>query len=286
VASLRDIKGKITSTKKTSQITKAMQMVSASKLNRAEENAKAYVPYMSKIQEVVGAIATGTSEGAHPMLTSRPAKKTAYLVITADRGLAGAYNSNIIRAASNAIAERHSSKDEYVILAIGRMGRDFFVKRGSNVIGDVIGLPDQPAFSDIKEIARRAVGMFTDGTYDELYMYYNHFVSAISSEVTEKKVLPLTDLAVETGTTASYEFDPSAEAILEVLLPQYAESLIFGALLDGKASEHAMRMSAMKSATDNATDLIGNLTLVYNRARQAAITQEITEIVGGAAALE
>jgi len=286
VASLRDIKGKITSTKKTSQITKAMQMVSASKLNRAEENAKAYVPYMSKIQEVVGAIATGTSDAAHPMLTSRPVKKTAYLVITADRGLAGAYNSNIIRAASNAIAERHSSKDEYVILAIGRMGRDFFVKRGSNVIGDVIGLPDQPAFSDIKEIARRAVGMFTDGTYDELYMYYNHFVSAISSEVTEKKVLPLTDIAVETGTTASYEFEPSAEAILEVLLPQYAESLIFGALLDGKASEHAMRMSAMKSATDNATDLIGNLTLVYNRARQAAITQEITEIVGGAAALE
>ncbi|WP_391207512.1 F0F1 ATP synthase subunit gamma [Psychrobacillus sp. L4] len=286
MASLRDIKSKITSTKKTSQITKAMQMVSASKLNRAEENAKAYVPYMSKIQEVVGAIATGTSDGGHPMLTSRPVKKTAYLVITADRGLAGAYNSNVIRAVSNAIAERHASNEEYVILAIGRMGRDFFVKRGSNVIEEVIGLPDQPAFSDIKEIARRAVGMFTDGTYDELYMYYNHFVSAISSEVTEKKVLPLTDIAVETGTTASYEFEPSAEAILEVLLPQYAESLIFGALLDGKASEHASRMSAMKSATDNATDLIGNLTLVYNRARQAAITQEITEIVGGAAAQE
>ncbi|WP_391119969.1 F0F1 ATP synthase subunit gamma [Psychrobacillus sp. L3] len=286
MASLRDIKSKITSTKKTSQITKAMQMVSASKLNRAEENAKAYVPYMSKIQEVVGAIATGTSDSGHPMLTSRPVKKTAYLVITADRGLAGAYNSNVIRAVSNAIAERHASNEEYVILAIGRMGRDFFVKRGSNVIEEVIGLPDQPAFSDIKEIARRAVGMFTDGTYDELYMYYNHFVSAISSEVTEKKVLPLTDIAVETGTTASYEFEPSAEAILEVLLPQYAESLIFGALLDGKASEHASRMSAMKSATDNATDLIGNLTLVYNRARQAAITQEITEIVGGAAAQE
>lgn len=286
MASLRDIKSKITSTKKTSQITKAMQMVSASKLNRAEENAKAYVPYMSKIQEVVGAIASGTSDSGHPMLTSRPVKKTAYLVITADRGLAGAYNSNVIRAVANAIAKRHASKDEYVIFAIGRMGRDFFLKRGSNVIGEVVGLPDQPAFADIKEVARKAVGMFTDGTYDELYMYYNHFVSAISSEVTEKKVLPLTDIAVESGTTASYEFEPSPEAILEVLLPQYAESLIFGALLDGKASEHASRMSAMKSATDNAADLISNLTLVYNRARQAAITQEITEIVGGAAALE
>lgn len=286
MASLRDIKSKITSTKKTSQITKAMQMVSASKLNRAEENAKAYVPYMSKIQEVVGAIASGTSDSGHPMLTSRPVKKTAYLVITADRGLAGAYNSNVIRAVANAIAQRHSSKEEYVIFAIGRMGRDFFLKRGSNVIGEVVGLPDQPAFADIKEVARKAVGMFTDGTYDELYMYYNHFVSAISSEVTEKKVLPLTDIAVETGTTASYEFEPSPEAILEVLLPQYAESLIFGALLDGKASEHASRMSAMKSATDNAADMISNLTLVYNRARQAAITQEITEIVGGASALE
>lgn len=286
MASLRDIKGRITSTKKTSQITKAMQMVSASKLNRAEENAKSYVPYMGKIQEVVASIANGTHDASHPMLTSRPVKKTAYLVITSDRGLAGAYNSNIIRAVSNAIAERHASKDEYVIFAIGRMGNDFFRKRGSNVIGSVVGLPDQPAFSDIKEIARKAVGMFTDGTYDELYMYYNHFVSAISHEVTEKKVLPLSDIAVEMGTTASYEFEPSADAILEVLLPQYAESLIFGALLDGKASEHAARMSAMKSATDNATDLINNLTLVYNRARQAAITQEITEIVGGAAALE
>jgi len=287
VASLRDVKNKITSTKKTSQITKAMQMVSSSKLRRAETNAKAYGPYMDKIQEVVAAIATGTTDSGHPMLTSRPVKKTAYLVITADRGLAGAYNSNIIRAVSNAISERHSSKDEYVIFAIGRMGRDFFVKRGSNVIGEVIGLPDQPAFSNIKEIARKAVGMFTDGTYDELYMYYNHFVSAISNEVTEKKVLPLTDIASELVTTnASYEFEPSAEAILEVLLPQYAESLIFGALLDGKASEHSARMTAMKNATDNAADMISGLTLVYNRARQAAITQEITEIVGGASALE
>ena len=153
------------------------------------------------------------------------------------------------------------------------------------MIESEVGLPDQPSFSDIKEIARKAVGMFTDGTYDELYMYYNHFVSAISQEVTEKKVLPLTDITPEAG-TASYEFEPSPEAILEVLLPQYAESLIFGALLDGKASEHAARMTAMKSATDNASDLINSLTLVYNRARQAAITQEITEIVGGAAALE
>lgn len=285
MASLRDIKSRITSTKKTSQITKAMQMVSASKLNRAELNAKSFVPYMAKIEEVVGAIASGTSDNGHAMLKSRPVAKTAYLVITADRGLAGAYNSNVLRAVTNAIRERHTSNDQFVVFAVGRIGRDFFTKRGITVIESAVGLPDQPSFADIKEIARKAVGMFTEGMYDELYMYYNHFVSAIQQDVTEKKVLPLTDIAM-TSTAASYEFEPSGEAILEVLLPQYAESLIYGALLDGKASEHAARMTAMKSATDNASELISSLTLQFNRARQAAITQEITEIVGGVAALE
>ncbi|MDN5708740.1 MAG: F0F1 ATP synthase subunit gamma [Planococcus sp. (in: firmicutes)] len=285
MASLRDIKTRITSTKKTSQITKAMQMVSASKLNKAETSAKAFVPYMEKIQDVVASIAAGSSDVSNPMMMARPVKKTAYLVITSDRGLVGGYNSNILRTVMAKINERHTSSDEFVILSVGRKGRDFFAKKGYNIIESSVGLPDHPAFADIKEITRKAVGMFADGTYDEVYMYYNHYVSAISQEVTEKKVLPLTDIQ-PTGSTASYEFDPSAEAILEVLLPQYAESLIFGALLDGKASEHAASMTAMKSATDNASELIGDLTLVYNRARQAAITQEITEIVGGAAALE
>jgi len=285
VVNLREIKGRINSTKSTKQITKAMQMVSSSKLRRAEQNAKAYVPYMEKIQDVVGAIASGTKDSGHPMLTARPVKKTAYLVIGSDRGLAGAYNSSILRQVQRTIDERHKSKDEYVILAVGRVVRDYFVKRDHNVVSDVVGLPDQPTFADIKEIARNAVGMFIDGTYDELYMYYNHFVSAIANEVTEKKLLPLTDLA-PASSNASYEFEPSGEAILEVLLPQYAESLVYGALLYGKASEHASRMTAMKNATDNASDLISDLSLQYNRARQAAITQEITEIVGGAAALE
>ncbi|NOG27708.1 ATP synthase F1 subunit gamma [Lysinibacillus fusiformis] len=285
MVNLREIKGRINSTKSTKQITKAMQMVSSSKLRRAEQNAKAYVPYMEKIQDVVGAIASGTKDSGHPMLTARPVKKTAYLVIGSDRGLAGAYNSSILRQVQRTIDERHKSKDEYVILAIGRVVRDYFVKRDHNVISDVVGLSDQPTFADIKEIARNAVGMFIDGTYDQLYMYYNHFVSAIANEVTEKKLLPLTNLA-PASSNASYEFEPSGEAILEVLLPQYAESLVYGALLDGKASEHASRMTAMKNATDNASDLISDLSLQYNRARQAAITQEITEIVGGAAALE
>ncbi len=260
-------------------------MVSASKMARAEMNAKAFVPYMEKIQEVVASVALGSKDVTHPMLVSRPVKKTGYLVITSDRGLAGAYNSNVIRLVNNKIQERHKSNDEFAIIAIGRIGRDFFKKRGYNVIESVLGVPDQPSFSDIKDMANKAVSLFSDEAYDELYLYYNHYVSAIQQDVTESKVLPLTDIGQSSKLT-SYEFEPSAEEILEVLLPQYAESLIYGALLDGKASEHAARMTAMKSATDNAKELINNLTLSYNRARQAAITQEITEIVGGAAALE
>ena len=285
MASLRDIKSRITSTKKTSQITKAMEMVSASKLSRAESNAKSFVPYMEKIQEVVASIAAGSTDVSHPMLVSRPVKKTGYIVITSDRGLAGAYNSSVLRQVFQTIKQNHKSEGEYGIIVIGRMGRDFFKARGMNIVLEITGVSDQPSYDDISDLSKQAVGMFADGTFDELYLFYNHFVSAISQEVTKKQLLPLTDIAVSTKVT-SYEFDPSAEEILEVLLPQYAESLIYGALLDGKASEHAARMSAMRSATDNAKDLISNLSIVYNRARQAAITQEITEIVGGAAALE
>ncbi|MCA1026347.1 MULTISPECIES: F0F1 ATP synthase subunit gamma [Cytobacillus] len=286
MASLRDIKNRINSTKKTSQITKAMQMVSASKMTRAEMNAKAFVPYMEKIQEVTASIALGSADASHPMLVSRPVKKTGYVVITSDRGLAGAFNSRVLKAVNQTIQQRHKSNDEFAIIAIGRMAVDFFKGKGMNVIVDIVGVADQPSFAEIKDLTTKTVGMFSDETYDELYIYYNHYVSAITQEVTSKKILPLTDISSGSDQLTSYEFEPSAEEILKVLLPQYAESLIYGALLDSKASEHAARMTAMKNATDNAKDLINALDLSYNRARQAAITQEITEIVGGAAALE
>lgn len=285
MASMREIRSRINATKKTSQITKAMQMVSASKLSKAEQNAKKFVPYMEKIQEVVASIAHGTSEETHPMLISRPVKKTGYIVITADRGLAGAYNSNVLREVQRTINRRHKSKDEYGIIAIGSVGRDYFAKRGMNILLDIVGLHDHPTFIDIKNITQQAVGMFADGTYDELYIYYTHYVTAMQHIVTEKKVLPIIDIE-KSDKMLTYEFEPNVEEILEVLLPQYAESIIFGALLDSKASEHASRMTAMKSATDNAEELIETLTLSYNRARQASITQEITEIVAGASALK
>ncbi|ELK49053.1 F0F1 ATP synthase subunit gamma [Halobacillus sp. ACCC02827] len=287
MASLRDIKGRITSTKKTKQITKAMEMVSASKLNRAEQNAKKFVPYSEKIQDVVASIANGGGDASHPMLEARDVKKTGYLVITSDRGLAGAFNSSILRKVYNQIRDHHTSAEEYTLITMGRIGRDFFRKRNMPVDMDITGISDQPEFADIKDIASDTIQLYTDERIDQLYIYYNHYVSAITQEVTEKKILPLTDLSQSgKASRSSYEYEPNQEEILEVLLPQYAESLIYGALLDSKASEHAARMTAMKSATDNADDLIGDLTLSYNRARQAAITQEITEIVGGAAALE
>ncbi len=267
------------------QITKAMEMVSAAKLNRAENNAKSFVPYMDKIQEVVASIASGSTNARHPMLQSRPVKKTAYLVITADKGLAGPYNSSILRHVYRTIQERHKSTDEYTVIVVGKVGLQFFKNRKMPIEDSIVGLNDQPEFADIKAIASDAVQKYADGVYDELYMYYNHFVSVIQQNLTEKKLLPLTDIG-GTSAKSSYEYEPSEEEILEELLPQYAESLIYGALLDAKASEHASRMTAMKSATDNADEIIGSLSLSYNRARQAAITQEITEIVGGAAALE
>ncbi|WP_280770520.1 ATP synthase F1 subunit gamma [Salipaludibacillus daqingensis] len=292
MASLKDIKTRIGSTKKTKQITKAMEMVSAAKLNRAQGKAEAFQPYTDKIREVVSSIAAGSDDVSHPMLTDREkVKKTGYIVITSDRGLCGAYNSGLLRETMRTINKRHKSTDEYGLIVMGRVGRDFFKKRNMPIFQEIIGLPDQPDYTDIKSIASTTVQMFEDELFDEVYIHFNHFVSAISQQVTESKLLPLTDIAEGEGEESQtparvmdYIYEPDAGTILEQLLPHYAESLIFGALLDGKASEFGARMSAMRSATDNADNMIGELTLKYNRARQAAITQEINEIVGGASA--
>lgn len=187
---------------------------------------------------------------------------------------------------TNQIKARHNNNhDEYAILVLGRVGRDFLKSRGYNIVGEVTGLPEQPSFKAIKEIAHDAVNKYEIEFFDELYIHFSHFVSVLEQSVEERRILPVSQENIS-GSNTSYEFEPDKEAILEVILPQYAESLIYGALLDAKASEHASRMTAMKNATDNAKELIDDLSLQYNRARQAAITQQITEIVGGAAALE
>jgi F-type H+-transporting ATPase subunit gamma len=282
---LREIKSRIKSVQNTRQITKAMKMVAAAKLRRAQERAEAARPYAEKMREVVMSIAAGTAGAKHPMLESRPVKKTGYVVITSDRGLAGGYNANVLRMVSRTIAERHKNKDEYTIIVLGRKGRDFFKKRGYPVADEFVNISDSPTFADVKSVARNAVQLFANGEIDELYLVYNKFISAISQEPTELRLLPLADVEKVEGTPL-YDFEPSADVVLADLLPKYAETLIFSALLDAKASEQGARMTAMGNATDNATDMIGRLTLFYNRARQAAITQEIAEIVGGASALE
>jgi F-type H+-transporting ATPase subunit gamma len=278
---MQDIKRQIKSVQNMKQITKAMEMIAASNLRKAQASAEAARPYAEKIREVVASIAAGSKGIKHPMLLNREVKKTGYLVVTSDRGLAGGFNANLLRKVMNTIRTNHKSSSEYTIFVIGRKGRDFFKKRNMPIIDEVTGLTDKVKFSDIKSIAVSAVRNFETGSYDELYLVYNQFVNALTQVPVEKKLLPLVQ---DTGsaTVANYEYEPSPEGVLEVLLPRYAETIIYSAVLENKASEFGARMTAMGSASKNANKMISSLTLVYNRARQAAITQEISEIVAGA----
>jgi F-type H+-transporting ATPase subunit gamma len=287
--SMRDIKEKIASTKQMRKITKAMQMVAAAKLNRAQATAEDYSAYADKLREVVASIASTSSTGSsskHPMLATRPVKKTAYLVVTENRGLAGAYDSTVLKYTQNLIQEQHTSKDEYVIIVTGKVGLNFFEKRGYPVTLSKTDIPDDLSFDDVLDFAKQIIAMFDTKKFDELHLIYNHFVNAISQTLVDKQLLPLKDLESKPAVKVNYVYEPDEDEVLETLLPLYAEGQIYGALLDAKAAEQAARMSAMRSASDNASDIIDHLSLSYNRARQAAITQEITEIVGGAAALE
>ncbi len=279
---MRDIKRQIKSVQNTKQITKAMEMVAAAKLRRAQESAQAARPYADKMKEVVTAIASGSKNSKNALLIERPIRKTAYLVMSSDRGLAGAFNANVTRRTMQLIKERHNSNtDEFVIYVIGRKGRDYFRKRNLPILEEVTGIADSPKFADIKNIAHHAVEYFIEEQYDELILIYNEFVNALTQRAAEKRILPMS-APQATGKSTQYEYEPSPEDVLDVLLPKYAETQIFSALLESKASEFGSRMTAMGNATKNATKMISSLTLTYNRARQAAITQEISEIVAGA----
>lgn len=278
---IREIKRQIKSVQNTRQITKAMEMVASAKLRKAQEKAQASRPYKEKLKEVVSSIAAGSEEISHPMLVSRPVKRTAYIVITSDGGLVGGYNANLLRTVMDTIKSKHDSTEEYGLFVIGRKGRDYLNRRNQPVVQDVTDLSDSPKFSDIKSLAYSAVQGFESGEYDEVFVCYSRFINAISQKPTVDRLLPF-DKVEHEGATAEYEYEPSPEGVLEMLLPKYAETLIFSALLEGKASELGAKMTAMGSATKNASEMINQLTLTFNRARQAAITQEITEIVAGA----
>ncbi|HHU6751290.1 TPA: ATP synthase F1 subunit gamma [Staphylococcus pseudintermedius] len=288
MASLKEIDSRIKSTKKTKQITNAMNMVSSSKLRKAEKNAMTFRPYMEKMKDAITAIAGSNRVSSHPMLNERPLKRVGYMVITSDRGLAGAYSANVLKKMIRDIEQRHNSPEEYRIIVLGQIGATFLQNRGYQLENTLTDIPDQPAFKTIQAIGKRAIDLYVDEQIDELHIYYSHYVSVIENKPSSKKLLPLSpeDSSSGHGAMATYEFEPDKDAILKILLPQYIESLIYGTILDAKASEHASRMNAMKNASDNATEMIDDLSLQYNRARQAAITQQITEIVGGSAALE
>lgn len=270
------------------QITKAMNMVSSSKLRRAESNTKQFRPYMEKMQDAITAVAGADKNSRHPMLQQRKVKKSAYLVITSDKGLAGAYNANVLKHLIKDIEEKHASKDDYSILVLGQTGVDFLKNKGYDIHDSLIDVPDQPSFKEVQAIAKKAIDLYSEEEVDEVKIYFSHFVSVLENTPSTKTVLPLSpeDSSLGHGQLSSYEFEPDKEAILSVILPQYVESLIYGTILDAKASEHATRMTAMKNASDNASEIIDDLSIQYNRARQAAITQQITEIVGGSVALE
>ncbi len=289
--SLNDIKTKIASTKNTSQITNAMQMVSAAKLGRSEEAARNFQVYAQKVRKLLTDILHGNGSGGstNPMLISRPVKKTGYIVITSDRGLVGGYNASILKAVMELKEEYHPNGDDFEVICIGGMGADFFKARGIQPIYELRGLADQPSFDEVHKIISKTIEMYQNELFDELYVCYNHHVNTLTSQMRVEQMLPIVDLdpnEADDSYSLTFELETSREEILEQLLPQFAESMIYGAIIDAKTAENAAGMTAMQTATDNAKKVINDLTIQYNRARQAAITQEITEIVAGASALE
>lgn len=291
-ASLNEIKTKIASTKKTSQITNAMQMVSGAKLNKSEGLSKEFQIYAKKVRDVTRHLVAANAsnvETQNTMLIRRPIKKTGYIIITSDKGLVGGYNSTILKQTLQMFAQDHQSNEEIVILAIGSVGSEFFKSRNLNIAYEMRGVSDHPTFNEVRKIVQNATSMYQEEIFDELYVCYNHHVNSLTSNFRVERMLPICDFDDDEEMhdfEQPYILEPSEDTILDVLLPQYAESLIYGAILDAKTAEHAAGMTAMKTATDNAKNIIADLTISYNRARQATITQEITEIVGGAAALE
>ena len=289
--SLNDIKTKIASTKNTSQITNAMQMVSAAKLGRSEEAARNFQVYAQKVRKLLTDILHGNGSGGstNPMLISRPVKKTGYIVITSDRGLVGGYNASILKAVMELKEEYHPDGKSFEIICIGGMGADFFKARGIQPIYELCGLADQPSFDEVRKIISKTIEMYQNELFDELYVCYNHHVNTLTSQMRVEQMLPIVDLdpnEADEEYSLTFELETSRDEILEQLLPQFAESMIYGAIIDAKTAENAAGMTAMQTATDNAKKVINDLTIQYNRARQAAITQEITEIVAGASALE
>jgi F-type H+-transporting ATPase subunit gamma len=289
MASLRDIRKRIRSVKNTRQITKAMKMVSAAKLRRAQENVIAARPYARTLDAVMSTLISRSDVGSvgHPLLTRREVKKVELLVITSDRGLAGGFNSNITRRALKFMQDNPGL--EVTLTTVGRKGGDFLRGRNAAVRKDNPGIWAKLNWATADGLAKELAQRFLDGEVDAVYLMYNEFVSAISQLPSTSQLLPFEAKASEAKSGESqvdYEYEPDPQAVLEKLVPQAVSVKVYRALLESFAAEHAARMTAMENATRNAGDMIGSLTLFYNRSRQAQITKELVEIVSGAEALK
>jgi F-type H+-transporting ATPase subunit gamma len=282
--SLLDIRRRVRAVKSTQQITKAMKMVSSSKLRRAQERILRGRPYATEMLRVFNSVAARTDHARHPLLADKPAGRTLLIVVTADRGLCGSFNTNAIKGASEFITAPPAGAGRDIALAlVGRKGRDFFMRRGFDVRYEEVGLFQNVQWSHAQAIASTAIKEFTEGDAQSVYLVYNEFRSIMSQRVVLERLLPIPKLDIDANaTTTDYLFEPAPEELLGSLLPFHVAVQVNRALLESSAAEHAARMTAMDAATRNAKDMVDRLTLYMNKVRQASITREIIEIVAGA----
>lgn len=288
---LREVRSRISGVKKTQKITRAMKMVSAAKLRRAQTAVVAARPYARTMQKLLGHLALQAGDGGHPLLQERPVSTVTLVVVTADRGLSGAFSTNIIKAAQARIDEQYAAllrSGKLHLVTVGRKGSDFFAKRRYPVARTYNGIFGKLAFTTAQQIARPLVESFASGANDRIEIIYNEFKNVAQQRIVVEPFLPVPGEAVAEGTRrygVDYIYEPDAATILAALLPRYLEFQIWRALLESNAAEEGARMTAMENATENASELITTLQLQYNKARQAAITKELLEVVAGAEAL-
>ena len=290
MAGAKEIRSTIQSTQKTRKITRAMEMVAASKMRKTQERMRASKPYASKIYEVVKHLAKANSEYRHPFMTERPIKSIGFIVVTSDRGLCGGLNANLLRETIRHFKSCQDADQKISLCIIGRKGQAFFKRVGGDVLATTIHLGDTPGIADLLSSVKVMTDAFQSGKIDALYVVYNEFINTMTQKPLFKALLPLPKTESSPDQTKpnpwDYIYEPDAKEILDVLLKRYIELQVYQAVVENIACEQAAKMMAMKSATDNAGDLIKEFQLAYNKARQSAITQELAEIVGGTAALE
>jgi F-type H+-transporting ATPase subunit gamma len=283
----REIKTKIKSVQNTRKVTRALEMVSASKIRKAQERMKSSRPYARLMRQMIGHIAQANSEYTHPFMQERAdVKRVGYVIVSTDRGLCGGLNSQLFRRILADMREWQGKGAEIGVVTIGQKATAFFRRLKVNMVGSVTHLGEKPQLEKLIGVIKVMLDNYSAGSIDRVVLAYNDFVNTMSQKPTLDQLLPLpASGTLETRHDWDYLYEPDAESVLDDVLKRYVESLVYQATLENLASEHAARMVAMKSASDNATKLIGTLNLIYNKARQAAITQEISEIVGGAAAV-